>query len=367
MVTLPFGRVKCFLAFRKMRRFDNGSGMSRKQKTRGSNRVTMAEVAREAGVSAITVSRALRQPDLVSPELMARILRACEILGYVRSHVASALASDRSHTILVLIPSLANLVFVDALVGIKEVLDARDYQMLIVVTGYDDPGAEERLLRKNLGYAPDGVLLTGTDQSEAVWRLLASQRIPAVHMMEVPQREECSWVGFSNYEAGRAVASHLIARGRRRIGIIAAQLDPRTMRRIEGCRAVLESQGLYDPALVIQTPERSTVGLGTELIDRLLNNAPDCDAVFLCNDDLAQGAVFQCMQRRITVPDRLAIVGFHDLPGSEWAATPLTTVRTPRTRIGQEAARMLIDRIEGRLDGPASLDLGFSIVRRASA
>lgn len=341
--------------------------MSRKQKTRGSNRVTMADVAEEAGVSAITVSRVLRQPAIVSPELAARVARACEKLGYVRSRVASALASDRSRTILVLIPSLANLVFVDTLVGIKEVLDAQDYQMLIAVTGYDDPAGEEKLLRQNLGYAPDGILLTGTDQSEAVWSLLASQRIQAVHMMDVPQREGCNWVGFSNYEAGRAAAGYLLARNRRRIGIISAQLDPRTLRRLEGCRAELIAHGLYDPALEIRVPDRSTVGLGTELIDRLLNNAPDCDGVFLTNDDLAQGAVFQCMQRGIAVPDRLAIMGFHDIQGSEWAATPLTTVRTPRARIGQEAARMLIDRIEGRPDRPTSLDLGFSIIRRASA
>lgn len=340
--------------------------MARKGRGDRGGRVTMADVAREVGVSAITVSRALRQPDLVSEALATRIAETCARLGYVRSRAASALASSRSRTILVLIPSLSNMVFVDTLVGIKEVLDDRDYQMLIAITGYDDPDAEERLLRQNLGYAPDGVLLTGVDQSEAVWSMLRAHDIHAIHMMDVTTREDCSWVGFSNVEAGRAVGNYLVGRNRRRVGLITSQLDPRSLKRLEGCREVLTEHGLYDPDLDQRVPDRSTIALGAELVERLLDRAPDCDAVFISNDDMAQGAVYHCHQRGILVPEKLAIIGFHDLTGSAWTIAPLTTVRTPRARIGRESARLLLDVIEGRRKEPARLDLGFSIIRRAS-
>lgn len=339
---------------------------TRKSRASFTGRVTMADVAKEVGVSAITVSRAFRAPGKVSPELHSRIVEVSKRLGYVPSRAASALASARSMTILVLIPSLTNNVFVDVLVGIKEVLDVADYQMLIAITGYDQPDAEERMLRAHLGYVPDGILLTGVDQGEAVRAMIDGQGIPTVHMMDHSDREDLWWVGYSNAEAGRAVGRYLLGRGRRRIGIMASQLDPRSLRRCDGCREILMEAGLYDPALDLRVPDRSSIPLGAELVERLLNQAPDCDAVFVCNDDLAQGAVFQCSQRGVAVPDRLAVVGFHDLNASAWASTPLTTVRTPRYQIGREATRLLLARIEGTPTSARRIDLGFSIVRRAS-
>lgn len=340
--------------------------MRRKSRASFTGRATMADVAREVGASTITVSRAFRNPEMVSPELRARILETSARLGYVTSRAASTLASARSRTVLVLVPSLTNEVFVDVLAGVKEVLDARDHQMLIAITGYDDPGSEEGMLRSHLGYAPDGVLLTGVDQTATVRALVDGYGIPAVHMMDDSDRADCWWVGYSNSAAGHAIGRYLVERGRRRIGMITAQLDPRSIRRRDGCRAVLAEAGLYDPERDIAVPERSSIALGAELVERLLDRAPDCDAVFVGNDDLAQGAVFQCARRGVPVPGRLAVVGFHDLAASAWAVTPLTTVHTPRLEIGRRAAALLMDRIDGAATGPHGVDLGFHIVERAS-
>jgi len=327
----------------------------------------MQDVARRAGVSAITVSRALRDPDKVAPALRERIEALCEEMGYVVHHAASALASARSRIIVALIPSLSNVVFVDIIAGIKEQLDAHNYHLLVGVTGYSQD-AEETLLRTYLRHAPDGVILTGIDHNPGVWELLASRAIPAVHTIEtLPDGEPGMSVGFSQFDSGHAAGRHLIERGYRRIGIIGAQLDPRSLRRCEGCRQALREAGLYDPALEIMTPQKSSIALGADLLAQQLTRHPDCDALFFCNDDLAQGAVFQSARLGVRVPAKLGLVGFHDLAGSAWTTPPLSTIATPRYEIGKTAATLLTRHLAGTAIVSPHIDLGFTLVRRQTS
>ena len=341
---------------------------ARKPRSPRNDRVTMADVARHAGVSAITVSRALRTPHMVQEAVRARIAAASDALGYVPNHAASALASARSRTIVVLIPSLSNIVFVDILSGIKDVLDAHAHYMHIGLTGYSLE-SEETLLRNHLRHAPDGLILTGVDHSEGVWQLLRQRAIPTVHTIEtLPASQrggEHGWsVGFSQYESGAAAARHLLDRGYRRIGIIGAQLDPRSLRRCEGARAALRQAGVYDAAMEIMTPRKSSATLGVELLDQMLQTHPDCDAIFFCNDDLAQGAVFQCGRRGIPVPARIGIMGFHDVSGTAFTTPPLSTIATPRYRIGEVAASMLMQHLQGQTPAMQHVDLGYELVQR---
>ncbi len=338
----------------------------RKPRSSRAGRVTMQEVARRAGVSAITVSRALRTPDKVAEELRQRIARVCQELGYVPNHAASALASARSQTIVALIPSLSNVVFVDIIAGIKEELDRHGYHMLIGVTGYSSD-EEEALLRKYLQHAPDGLILTGIDHNPGVWELLDAQRIPTVHTIETLDGGEHMSVGFSQFDSGYAAGRHLVERGYRRIGIVGAQLDPRSLRRCEGCRQALRDAGLYDPALEIMTPQKSSISLGAALLEDLRAAHPDCDAVFFCNDDLAQGAVFQCGRLGVPVPEKMAIVGFHDVAGTAWTTPPLSTIATPRYQIGVSAASLLMRHLAGEPVAERHVDLGFKLVQRETS
>ncbi|CAB3911756.1 LacI family DNA-binding transcriptional regulator [Achromobacter anxifer] len=338
----------------------------RKPRSSRAGRVTMQEVARRVGVSAITVSRALRTPDKVAEELRQRIARVCQELGYVPNHAASVLASARSQTIVALIPSLSNVVFVDIIAGIKEELDRHGYHMLIGVTGYS-PDEEEALLRKYMQHAPDGLILTGIDHNPGVWELLDAQRIPTVHTIETLDGGEHMSVGFSQFDSGYAAGRHLVERGYRRIGVVGAQLDPRSLRRCEGCRQALRDAGLYDPALEIMTPEKSSISLGASLLEDLRAAHPDCDAVFFCNDDLAQGAVFQCGRLGVPVPEKMAIVGFHDVAGTAWTTPPLSTIATPRYQIGVSAARLLMRHLSGQPVEERHVDLGFKLVQRETS
>jgi LacI family gluconate utilization system Gnt-I transcriptional repressor len=330
-----------------------------------SGRATIADVADLAQVSTMTVSRALKDPAQLSPEARARVEAAVTELGYVPNHAARTLATSRSHVVAVLVPSLSNTVFVDTLAGIQDCLGPAGYQILIGNTGYSS-GKQAELVSTYLSHAPDGFLVTGIDGSEAIRQRLAAARVPVVHMYDL-SRTPGEWsVGFSQQRAGFTLTKYLLERGYQCPGFVAAQLDPRTMQRRAGFRRALREAGL-DPDVEILTDEPSSVGLGSKLLAQMLSHAPACDAIFCCNDDLALGALFECQRRGISVPGRIAIAGFNDLPPSAWSTPSLTTVTTPRYQIGFEAARLLLQILDGHPPERSCIDLRFTLTPRESA
>ncbi|HAT31628.1 MAG TPA: transcriptional regulator [Janthinobacterium sp.] len=335
-------------------------------KGRASGRVTLAEVAAHAGVATMTASRAISQPDMVSPALRARVEQAVAELGYVPNRAARALASAQSNVIVVLVPSLSNAVFTAVLAGIQDALDADNYQILIGNTRYSD-AEEEKLLSIYLQSNPDGILLSGLSHSKRVRQMLAASHVPIVSMMDLASEPEQLSVGFSQQRAGYTMTRYLIDKGHTRIGFIGAQLDERVLKRAEGYRKAMDEAGLSDPRLEIMVGDPSTIALGAELLGRILASAPDCDAIFCCNDDLAHGAIYQCQRRGIAVPEQLAICGFNDLPASAWMNPSVTTIGTPRYRIGFEAATLLRTVIRGETPAATRIDLGFTLMARESA
>ena len=335
-------------------------------KGRSSGRATLAAVAAHAGVSTMTVSRALNQPDLVSEEVRLRVGRSVTALSYVPNRAARALASRDSNVIVVLVPSLSNFVFNAVIDGIQEVVDAANYQLLIGNTRYSD-AEEEKLLSIYLQSNPMGILLSGLTHSPRVEQLLATSGVPVVSMMDLATNPDQLSVGFSQHEAGRTMTRYLIDKGHKRIGFIGAQLDERTLSRAAGYRQAMAEAGLADERLELMVPDASSIALGAELLGRMLAQAPDCQAIFCCNDDLAHGAIYQCQRRGIAVPEQLAICGFNDLPASAWMKPSVTTISTPRYRIGFEAATLLRNVIAGRAPAVGQVDLGYTLMPRESA
>jgi LacI family gluconate utilization system Gnt-I transcriptional repressor len=337
-----------------------------KGKGRASGRTTLAAVAELAGVSAMTASRALSQPGLVSETARARVEQAVDALGYVPNRAARALASRSSRVIVALVPSLSNAVFTALLDGIHDALASSQYQILIGNTRYSD-AEEEKLLRTYLQSDPDGILLPGLKHSAEVTRMLDTLRVPVVSMMDLAASPATPSVGFSQHDAGLALTRHLLAKGYRRIAFVGAQLDERTLRRADGWRQAMLDAGLFDPRLEIMTSAPSTVALGADLMRRVLAELPDCDAVFFCNDDLAHGAIFHCQRVGVAVPGRVAVAGFNDLPASGLMVPALTTVETPRYQVGYRAASLLLELIAGKTPPARRIDLGFTLRERESA
>lgn len=334
---------------------------------RASGRVTLNDVARAADVSPITVSRALRGERAVDPALVARVREAADRLGYVPDPAARALASRRSTHVAVLIPMLSNALFVDLLEAVQRTLRPAGFQTLIGVTHYDEV-EEAQLLREQLLHRPAGLLVTGIDRPAATRTLITQAGVPCVHMMDLgPPDAGLHCVGLSQADAGAAMTRHLLQSGRRRIAFAAAQLDPRTLQRLEGWRREMSAAGLYSPTLEWLNPAASSIALGGVMFEQIVGQRPAIDAIFFCNDDLAQGALLAALRLGVKVPEQVAVAGFNDLTGSDQMVPPLTTVRTPRAEVGQMAAVMLLALMRGEAVAQPVQDLGFALVARGSA
>jgi LacI family gluconate utilization system Gnt-I transcriptional repressor len=353
---------------------------SRPKHHRSTGRITLNDVAQAAGVSPSTVSRALRGERAVDPDLVQRVLAVSEKLGYVPDPAARALASQRSDHVTILIPMLTNALFVDLLEGAQRSLRAAGFQTLMGVTHYNTR-EEEQLLREQLHHRPAGMLITGLDHSPSTQKLMARSKVPCVHLMDLPEElgpissgdaerdampngPYC--VGFRQIDAGEAMTNHLLAKGKKRIVFAAAQLDPRVMQRLQGWRKALKARQMYDPTLEWLNPAPSSLALGGLMLEQIMKQNAAVDAIFFCNDDLAQGALLAAMRLGISVPQQVAIAGFNDLTGSDQMWPPLTTVRTPRAQVGEAAAQMLLQLIHGETPEHPQLDLGFEIVVRQS-
>lgn len=335
------------------------------RKSRASGRITLDDVALSAGVSRITASRALRGERSVGVELVDRVALAAQSLGYVPDPAARALASARSHTVVVLIPLLSNNLFVDVLEAVHSVLHPAGYQILIGVTHYR-ADEEEALLSSYLAHRPAGLLVTGFDRTPRCKTLIDQSGVPCVHLMETSRDPAVYCVGFSQAEAGAAMTRHLLIQECRRIAFAGAQLDPRVLQRLDGYRQVLLDAGCHDPALEYLSTQASSMALGGELLGDIRREHPDVDAVFFCNDDLAQGGVLAALRLGLKVPEQLAIAGFNDLAGSDQMWPSLTTIRTPRVQIGESAATMLLQLMRGEAVTQGSIDLGWELVQRDS-
>ncbi|MBB3103305.1 LacI family DNA-binding transcriptional regulator [Azomonas macrocytogenes] len=335
----------------------------RRSRTKG--RPTLNEVAHRAGVSPITASRALRGVATVAEELVRKVEEAARELGYIANPAARALASAHSQSVLVLVPSLANQLFIDTLEAIHSVLRPKGLEVVIGNFHYSRE-EEEDLLRNYLAYQPRGLLLTGFERTESSRRMIEASGLPCVYMMDLDSGSGLHCVGFSQVNAGAAAARHLLSRGRQRIAFVAAQLDQRTLLRGDGFRRTLQQAGRYDPAFEILTPRPSSVGLGSELFAQLLAAQPQIDGIFFCNDDLAQGALLEAARHGVKVPEQVAVLGFNDLPSSAFMVPRLSSIRTPREIIGRRAAEQLLDLIAGKTIAEPVQDMGFELVLRES-
>lgn len=332
---------------------------------RGGGRPTIADVARLAGVGAITVSRALREPERVSEGLRQQIQRAVDELGYLPDPNARALASARAEVFGVLVPSLTNNVFAEVVRGIYDSLSDSSFRVQLGNTHYSGL-EEERLLQVFLSQRPAALIVSGIDQTDAARKFLERAGCPVVQIMETGPDPIDMMVGFSHFEGGRVATRHMIEAGYRHIGFLGARMDPRSQRRLAGYRAAMEAAGLFDARLVTTTPAPSSVTLGRDLFRDGLAKMPSLDGVFCNNDDLALGVLFECHRAAIAVPQTIGICGFNDLDMMQVAFPSVTSVRTHRYEIGRQAVAMALAAITGERPRERVVDLGFELRRRES-
>jgi LacI family transcriptional regulator, gluconate utilization system Gnt-I transcriptional repressor len=319
----------------------------------------MEDVAREAGVSMITVSRALRRPDMLARATLQSVRAAIARLHYVPNLNAGSLASNRSRIVAVIVPTVSNSIFSDTIDGLSRTVSPHAYQLLLGQTHYR-PQAEAALVDAFLGRRVDGLVMTGVKHARGVRARLERADIPVVETWDLTARPIDRVVGFSNHGAGQAAARYLLDKGYRPIAFIGGD-DDRSTARLAGVRDVAGPN--VDAALV---PAPSSPQEGADALGRLLAKGRP-RAVFCSNDMLAVGALFECQRRKLRVPADVAIMGFADLPIASTVEPTLTTVQVRSTAMGERAGRLLLDCLDGQAPAERIVDLGFAVVERASA
>ena len=330
-------------------------------------RAKLSDVAARAGVSAVTVSRALRKPEMVSDSVRRRIDVAVRELGYVPNYLASALASSRTHIIGVVVPSLTNGVFVEYLKALHDAFLPQGFQVLVLNSRYTQE-EEERAIATLIGHHAEAMILAGIDQTDRARKLLEGCGVPVVQTMEIAAKPIDINIGLSQRDAGYEATRYLLDLGHRRIAHIAARVDFRARRRMEGYQRAMRDAGLDGESMVIANLQQSSVKRGAELFTEILEQVPNLEALFCCNDDLALGALFECQRRGIRVPEDLSIIGFNDLEFCASAYPALSSVAIPRYEMARRAAEIVLEIIRGSGARPKQtrLDLGFEIVTRGS-
>ena len=322
----------------------------------------MEDVAREAGVAPITVSRALNTPDKLSPQTLKAVRTAIERLRYVPNLTAGSLASNRSRTIAVIVPTISNSIFSDTIDGLAQALAPHGYQLLLGQTQYRE-SEEAALVQAFLGRRVDGLVLTGVAHARGVRSSLQRSGIPVVETWDLTERPIHSLVGFSNFEAGRAAAHYLLGKGYRSLAFIGGG-DDRSTARLRGFReAAAAAGGLEVRAALVPAP--SSPADASRALGELLSAAAP-RALFCSNDMLAAGALFECARRRIAVPNQLAVMGFADLPIAASIEPALTSVQVRANEMGLRAGQILLSHLNGIAPRERVVDLGFAVVERAS-
>ncbi len=327
-------------------------------------RARLVDVARKAGVSPATVSRAMAQPELLTPDTLARVRRSAEELGYRPDAAARALASGRSMTIGAVMPTLDNAIFSRALQAMQTALAAHGYQLLVASHEYS-AASEAEAARKLIARGVDGLMLVGAERAPETEALISDARAPTVLTWRTTA--DRAGVVVDNEQAGRLAARHLIGLGHRRIGMVTGgvQFNDRQRARLAGARACLAEAGLELPDwLVSQQP--TTLAGGRAGCAALLALAEPPTAVIGGIDFLAIGCMIEAQARGLGVPGDISVVGIDDIDMSAHLAPPLTTVHIPTARIGEEAAAMLLRMIrDGEEAHVVTLPIEL-VVRRSS-
>lgn len=326
----------------------------------------MTDVARHAGVSPMTVSRALRSPEKVSEETRQRVAAAISQTGYLPNRIAGSLASNRSNVVGLIVPSIRNSLFADTIQGISDVLGKNGYHLMIADSGHllSD---EEALIAAFLAQRVCGIVLHNTKHTAQAYRIIRQAGVPVVETGNLVRQPLDMIVSYSNFQASRAMTTHLARLGYRTIGFVslATRDNDRARERRKGYFAAIEECGLTrDPTLALEVAPG--LASGAEALVRLVEHHRRLDAVFFAGDVLAIGAIFECQRRGWAVPSRVAIASFDDLDLLRHVIPSVTALRLPRYEIGRRSAEVLLDRITGRSNERVAVDLGFEIIQRDS-
>lgn len=327
-------------------------------------RARIEDVARAAGVSTATVSRAFSQPERLRRETREQVAEAVTRLGYVPNAAGRALALGRTMTVGCIVPTLDHAIFARSTHALQRTLDGEGYQLLVASHNYD-PRSETALARALMERGVDALVLVGAEHDPGLWKALRQWRRPALLTWACDPRLPS--VGFDNHGIGQLGTQHLLELGHRRIGMIAGHLrhNDRARARVEGLRAALAASRRNLPSAWLSEQALTLEG-GRLGLQHILKARKRPTALLCGNDLLAIGALLEARRQGLSVPGDLSIVGIDNHELASQIDPGLTTVSLPTRELGQIAAQQLLSALAGQPIAQQSL-LPFELLVRGTS
>ncbi len=327
-------------------------------------RSTINDVARRAGVSIKTVSRVFNREPHVRPSTRDKVMEAADALSYRPNLSARQLASNLTFVIGMLYDNPNSEYVTDVQHGSLQSCRANGYNLLIHPCQADSPDLMGEVV--GLHRQVDGfILLQPVSDIESICKFLLDHGIPGVRISQRPF-EGFPWISVGDSEAADRMTEYLLKLGHRRIGFIVGHPDHGSSHdRLAGYRSALDRHQIaFDPRLV--EPGRFDYESGYSCARNLLSSNPRPTAIFASNDPMAMGVLSAAHEIGLDVPRELSVAGFDDSPFARLAWPPLTTVRQPIREVARLATEVLMQRLQGRTEGPSDHRLQAELVRRAS-
>lgn len=316
--------------------------------------ISIEDIARAAGVSHSTVSRALHESPLISADTRERIQRLADEMGYMPNAIAQSLQTRRTSTIGLVITSIADPFLGDVVKGVEEVARAAGFSVLLSAS-HNDRGQEMAIIETFHRRRVDGILAYSSRITNEYKKRLDHIRVPTVlvNSQAEPQDESLHWVAVDDRLGARLAVEHLLQLGHHFIGYIGLNSRPWSNRqRLQGYRSALAIADVpYRDELVIiasggEASHEEDAAAGQTSLPLLLDAG--ATAVFCYNDMVAIGALMACQERSIAVPHELSIIGFDDIKTASYVSPPLTTIHQPKVQLGRLAAQVLLDLLQNR-------------------
>lgn len=325
------------------------------------SRPTLRDVARHAGVSLGTASKALNKAGTLRAETREKVLASARALGFRPNDLAQALHRGQSFTVGLISNDSFGRFTMPIMEGLETVLHEAGIA-LFMCNATDDPEREKRHIDQLLGKRVDGLVFTGRRADRRPSPGLSLGGLPTLYVFSQSDEPGAHCLLPDDEGGARLATEHLLSLGRRRIAHVSGPEDFEAVRlRRKGYEAAL---GQPDPALILHGPWSEA--WGRDAVERLLMNAPPPDAIFAGNDQIARGVIEALRSRNIGVPDEIAVVGFDNWSVmAEAARPPITSVDMNLRHLGEEAGRRLIRMIRGeKFTGISRLPC--TLVQRAS-
>lgn len=336
------------------------------RKPDASQKVTIRDVARKARVSTATVSRVLAGVNIVSEELAERVRGVARQLRYQPNRVARSLRSQKSRIVGVLIPNIQNPFFTGVIRGIEDLLQATDYTLLLGNSD-DNPSRERGYLDLLRAEGVGGLIVVPGADAANTYNEILEIGIPLVAIDRYVADLQCDSVTVENEEGAAAAMRHLIALGHTQIGIVTGPEKISTAReRLAGYHLALREAKLpYETSLIHHVVFRQEGGY--EAAQSLMSLPKPPTAIFAASDLIALGVLRALHDRRIRIPEDVAVVSFDDMPWTAALLPPLTAVSQPTYELGATAARLLLERMREPDERPLQrIRLQTQLVVRAS-